>query len=62
MGACLGGNFTLIGASANLVVAGLVAREGMRSFTFWRFQMWGFPLTLVALAISSAYVLVFQVG
>jgi Na+/H+ antiporter NhaD/arsenite permease-like protein len=62
LGACLGGNFTLIGASANLVVAGLVAREGMRSFTFWRFLMWGFPLTLVALAISSAYVLVFQVG
>ncbi len=62
LGACLGGNFTLIGASANLVMAGLVAREGMRSFTFWRFLMWGFPLTLVALAISSVYVLVFQVG
>jgi Na+/H+ antiporter NhaD/arsenite permease-like protein len=62
LGACLGGNFTLIGASANLVVAGLVAREGLRSFTFWRFLMWGFPLTLVALSISSAYVLVFQVG
>jgi Na+/H+ antiporter NhaD/arsenite permease-like protein len=62
LGACLGGNFTLIGASANLVVAGLVAREGLRTFTFWRFLMWGFPLTLVALTISSAYVLVFQVG
>ena len=62
LGACLGGNFTLIGASANLVVAGLVAREGMTTFTFLRFLLWGFPLTLVALAISSAYILLFQLG
>src|SRR5918992_1724603 len=62
LGACLGGNFTLIGASANLVVAGLVAREGMTSFTFWRFLLWGFPLTLVALILSSLYVLFFQLG
>jgi Na+/H+ antiporter NhaD/arsenite permease-like protein len=61
LGACLGGNFTMIGASANLVVAGLAEREGMTSFTFWRFLLWGFPLTLVALAISSAYILLFQV-
>ncbi len=60
LGACLGGNFTLIGASANLVVAGLVAREGMTTFTFFRFLLWGFPLTIVALAISSAYILLFQ--
>jgi Na+/H+ antiporter NhaD/arsenite permease-like protein len=62
LGACLGGNFTLIGASANLVVAGLAEREGMSGFSFWRFMLWGFPLTLVALAISSVYVLLFQVG
>ena len=60
LGACLGGNFSLIGASANLVVAGLAAREGMTTFTFLRFLLWGFPLTLVALAISSAYILLFQ--
>src|SRR5918993_4275308 len=61
LGACLGGNFTLIGASANLVVAGLAERSGV-SFTFFRFLVWGFPLTLVALCISSAYILVFYVG
>jgi Na+/H+ antiporter NhaD/arsenite permease-like protein len=61
LGACLGGNFTLIGASANLVVAGLAERSGV-SFTFFRFLLWGFPLTLVALCISSAYILVFHVG
>ena len=62
LGACLGGNFTLIGASANLVVAGLVKREGMTEFTFWRFMLWGFPLTLIALALSSLYILIFQLG
>ena len=61
LGACLGGNFTLIGASANLVVAGLAEREGMSSFSFFRFLLWGFPLTLVALVISSAYILLFQI-
>jgi Na+/H+ antiporter NhaD/arsenite permease-like protein len=61
LGACLGGNFTLIGASANLVVAGLAERSGV-SFTFFRFLVWGFPLTLVALCVSSVYILVFQVG
>jgi hypothetical protein len=34
----------------------------MTGFSFWRFMLWGFPLTLVALAISSVYVLLFQVG
>jgi Na+/H+ antiporter NhaD/arsenite permease-like protein len=61
LGACLGGNFTLIGASANLVVAGLAERSGV-SFTFFRFLLWGFPLTLVALSISSVYILVFHMG
>src|ERR687893_3025713 len=61
LGACLGGNFTLIGASANLVVAGLAERSGV-PFTFFRFLLWGFPLTLVALCISSVYILVFNVG
>jgi Na+/H+ antiporter NhaD/arsenite permease-like protein len=60
LGACLGGNFTLIGASANLVVAGLAERSGV-SFTFLRFLLWGFPLTLVSLCISSVYILVFHV-
>jgi Na+/H+ antiporter NhaD/arsenite permease-like protein len=60
LGACLGGNFTLIGASANLVVAGLVDKEGM-SLNFWRFLLWGFPLTLVSLVISSFYILIFQI-
>jgi hypothetical protein len=34
----------------------------MTSFTFWRFLLWGFPLTLVALVLSSLYILIFQLG
>lgn len=55
LGACLGGNGTLIGASANLVVAGLAAREG-HEITYMKFLKVGAPLTFVALAISTVYI------
>jgi Na+/H+ antiporter NhaD/arsenite permease-like protein len=54
LGACLGGNFTLIGASANVVVAGLADREEC-PITFARFLKYGVPLTLQALAFSSLW-------
>lgn len=54
LGACLGGNGTLIGASANVVVAGLAARE-KQGFTFWEFMKLGAPITLLSLAISHFY-------
>jgi Na+/H+ antiporter NhaD/arsenite permease-like protein len=57
----LGGHFTLFGASATLVAAGLAQREGMSSFSVWRFLLWAFPLTLVTLVISSFYILVFEI-
>lgn len=61
LGACLGGNFTLIGASANLVVAGLVEREdGVSEFSFVKFLLWGFPITIIALAIASAWILLVE--
>jgi Na+/H+ antiporter NhaD/arsenite permease-like protein len=55
LGACLGGNGTLIGASANLTVAGIAEREGIR-FSFWTYSKLAFPLMLVSLAISHLYV------
>ncbi|MFC7440236.1 ArsB/NhaD family transporter [Laceyella putida] len=55
LGACLGGNGTIIGASANVVVAGLAARE-KQGFTFWQFLKVGMPITLISLAISHLYV------
>src|SRR5262249_61111843 len=50
LGACLGGNGTLTGASANLAVAGIAERNGIR-FGFMRYLVYGAPLTLVSIAI-----------
>ncbi|HZO09634.1 MAG TPA: SLC13 family permease [Myxococcota bacterium] len=61
-GATLGGNATLIGASANLVAAGICAREG-EPLRFGRFLRYGAPLTLLQLAVAALYVLVlFRIG
>ncbi|WP_446663184.1 ArsB/NhaD family transporter [Geobacillus sp. CCR] len=54
LGACLGGNGTLIGASANVIVAGMASREGY-GFTYVDFLKIGAPLTLIALLLSHAY-------
>lgn len=54
LGACLGGNGTLIGASANLVVAGLAARAGVH-FRFMTYLKVAFPLMLISIALSHAY-------
>jgi Na+/H+ antiporter NhaD/arsenite permease-like protein len=55
LGACLGGNLTIVGASANIVVADVAAREGypIRFRTFFRY---GSVVVLVSLVISSVYV------
>jgi len=55
LGACLGGNGTLTGASANLAVAGIAERNGIR-FGFVQFLVYGVPMTLVSIAICQAYV------
>jgi Na+/H+ antiporter NhaD/arsenite permease-like protein len=56
-GATLGGNATLVGASANIVAAGICAREGT-PVTFATFMRYGLPITLVQLAASALYVVV----
>jgi Na+/H+ antiporter NhaD/arsenite permease-like protein len=55
LGACLGGNGTLVGASANLTVAGLAERAGVR-FSFLTYTKYAFPMMLVSIAISHVYV------
>jgi Na+/H+ antiporter NhaD/arsenite permease-like protein len=55
LGACLGGNGTLIGASANLTVAGLAERNGI-AFRFSTYTLYAFPMMLVSIAICHAYV------
>src|SRR5258707_182727 len=55
LGACLGGNGTLIGASANLTVAGLSERAGV-PFRFVTYTLYAFPMMLVSIAACHIYV------
>ena len=54
LGACLGGNGTLIGASANVVIADLAGRAGYH-ISFWQFFKFGFPIMLGSIGLSSLY-------
>jgi Na+/H+ antiporter NhaD/arsenite permease-like protein len=54
LGACLGGNGSLVGASANLVVAGFAERAG-QPIRFLPFMLMAFPLMLASIAVSSVY-------
>lgn len=55
LGACLGGNGTLIGASANVVVASMAAQRG-RQISFLGFMKIAFPIMVFTILISSVYV------
>ena len=52
LGACLGGNGTLIGASANVIVAGIAAKE-KRPIGFLRFMIWSIPVMLISIIIAG---------
>jgi Na+/H+ antiporter NhaD/arsenite permease-like protein len=54
LGACLGGNLTIVGASANIVVANLAARDG-HPITFMQFFRYGIGVVLASLLISTVY-------
>jgi Na+/H+ antiporter NhaD/arsenite permease-like protein len=54
LGACLGGNATLIGASANVVTAGMAARADT-PIAFDRFARLGIPVTVASLAVCTVY-------
>jgi Na+/H+ antiporter NhaD/arsenite permease-like protein len=56
LGACLGGNGTLIGASANLTVAGIAERNGI-PFRFLTYTKLAFPLMVLHVAICHVYLL-----
>ncbi len=55
LGACLGGNATLIGASSNIVVAGLAAKAN-QGFSYLEFLKVGTPVAFVSFVISSIYI------
>ena len=57
LGACLGGNGTLIGASANVVLSGISGRNG-HPITYMQFLKIGFPMMVLSVAICSVYMLI----
>jgi Na+/H+ antiporter NhaD/arsenite permease-like protein len=59
LGACFGGNATMIAAAANVAATGVLERSGQR-VSFVRFLAVGLPVTVLSLAIATVYLLVFQ--
>jgi len=56
LGACLGGNGTIIGASANVVVIGMAEKRGT-NISFLGFMKIAFPLMIMSIAMSTVYIL-----
>ena len=54
LGACLGGNGTIIGASANVVIVD-IARKAGYPVSFWQFLKFGFPVMLGSVLMSALY-------
>ncbi len=55
LGSCLGGNITPIGAAANIVAVGYLARHGYKT-SFGEFVKIGLPFTLAATVAGSAFI------
>jgi Na+/H+ antiporter NhaD/arsenite permease-like protein len=55
MGTDFGGNATIIGASANVILASMAEREG-HPISFWLFLKYGLPVTLMTILISTIYI------
>ncbi len=53
---CFGGNGTLVGAAANLVVAGIAEKAGDK-VTFKRYLAYGLPVTFASMVLASGYIL-----
>lgn len=55
LGACLGGNLTIIGAAANVIVSETAASAG-HHISFTKFMKYGLLITFISLALSSIYI------
>ena len=60
LGACLGGNGSVVGATANVIVSGMLHKKGYK-LTFGDFLKIGFPLMLISVFISMIYLIIFYV-
>jgi len=56
LGACFGGNLTVISAAANIAASGLAERSG-HPISFWGFMKVGLPVTLVSTILATGYIL-----
>ncbi len=54
LGACFGGNGTLVGASANVVVAGMAAKNGYH-IHFMKFLLWSIPVMLCSIVMANIF-------
>lgn len=57
LGACLGGNGTLIGASANVVLSGISKNNG-HPITFGQYFKIGFPMMILSIAVCTVFLLI----
>jgi Na+/H+ antiporter NhaD/arsenite permease-like protein len=55
LGACLGGNLTIIGAAANVIVSENAAAEG-HPITFMRFLKYGIAVVTISLIVCTLYI------
>ncbi len=60
LGACLGGNGTLVGASANVIAGGLLSKHGHK-LSFMEFTKVGLPVMLASVVLATAYLVIFYV-
>ena len=58
LGACLGGNITIIGASANIVSIGIAKKYGVK-ISFLEFMKFGAVISIISLIISSLYLMLY---
>lgn len=57
LGACLGGNGTIVGASANVIAVGLANKQGY-NITFRKFLVEAFPMMILTIVLATVYLLV----
>ncbi|MBN2851672.1 MAG: ArsB/NhaD family transporter [Clostridia bacterium] len=57
LGACLGGNGTLVGASANVIAVGMLDKHGYK-LSFIDFFKTGFPIMLLSILLSTVYLII----
>ncbi len=56
LGACFGGNVTIVAAAANVAASGMAVRAG-HPISFWTFFKYGLPVTAVSLALATGYIM-----